>query len=265
MSVRLVAIDLDDTLLTDEIEIPPGAVEAVARARADGVHVVIATGRMFPAAQPFAKQLGLDTPLITYNGAMVKTIEDELLFHHPVPQELALEVLDFAEANDWAVQCYFNDRLYVPEITSGVIYYTELAGVPAQSTERMRELVTESAPTKMLGIGSPEQTTQRARSLQARFGEQLAVTISKPSYVEVLRPGVSKASALAEVATRLGVEQSETLAIGDSFNDLEMLQWAGIGVAMGNGHPDIRQLADYVVSSNNEEGVAEAIERFVLS
>lgn len=265
MSIRLVAIDLDDTLLTDELEIPPGAVRAIEKARAAGVHVVIATGRMFPSARPFAEQLGLQTPLITYNGAMVKTAAEELLFHRPVPQDLALEVLDFAEDRQWPVQCYFHDRLYVPAITAGVIYYTELSGVPAQSTNHMRELVSESGPTKMLAIGSPEQTTERARALADFFGERLEVTISKPSFVEMMRPGISKGSALADVAALLGVAQDETMAIGDSFNDLHMLQWAGVGVAMGNGHPHIREIADHVVASNMDEGVAEAIERFVLA
>lgn len=265
MPIRLVAIDLDDTLLTNELVIPPGAIRAIGRAQEAGVHVVIATGRMFPAARPFAEQLGLETPLITYNGAMVKTAAGELIRHSPVPRDLALEVLDYAADNGWAVQCYFNDRLYVPAIDAGVIYYTELAGVPAQSTGRMRELVEEYEPTKMLGIGSPEQTLERRRGLRERFGARLAVTISKPSFVEMLQPGVSKAAALEEVAQRLGVAREETLAIGDSFNDLEMLQWAGVGVAVGNGHPDILHLADEVVASNDEEGVAEAIDRFVLA
>lgn len=265
MSIRLVAIDLDDTLLTDDLVIPPGAIRAIERARAAGVYVVIATGRMFPAAKPFADQLELDTPLITYNGAMVRTASGELLRHDPVPRELALELLDFADAKGWPVQCYFNDRLYVPKITAGVIYYTELAGVPAQSTAKMRELIEADEPTKMLAIGSPSETTERAQRLKERFGGSLAVTISKPMYVEMLRPGVSKATALAQVAEHLGVAQEQTVAIGDSFNDLEMLQWAGVGVAMGNGHEVIREKADYVVASNMDEGVAEAFERFVLS
>lgn len=256
---------MDDTLLTDDLEVPPGAVRAIAAAQTAGVHVVIATGRMFASAQPFAQQLGLKHPLITYNGAMIKTPAGELLSHRPLPRGLALEVFDFAQAADWSLHCYINDRLYVPAITSAVIYYTEIAGVPAQTVKDMRALIEESEPTKMLAVGSPEATVERSRQLTEHFGERLMVTISKPSFVEMLQPGISKATALAQVARQLGVAQQEVLAIGDSFNDADMLQWAGVGVAMGNGHPDVQQMADHVVGSNMEEGVAEAIERFVLA
>lgn len=267
MSIRLIAVDLDDTLLTDDLEIAPGAARAIAAAQAKGVHVVIATGRMFPSAQPIAQQLNLKGPQIVYNGAMVKTTAGELLWHRPLPRDLALELLDFAAENDWTVHCcYLNDRLYVPAITAAIIYYTEIAGVPAQSVSDMRGLVAKSdGPTKLLAIGSPEATTERAERLTEHFGDRLMVTISKPSFVEMLQPGVSKATALAQVAQQFDVAQDEVLAIGDSFNDLDMLQWAGIGVAVGNGHPEVQKHADHVVESNNNDGVAEAIERFVLA
>lgn len=264
LSIRLVAIDMDDTLLTDELEIAPGTAQAIAKAQAAGVDVVLATGRMFASAQPYARQLGLKGPHIVYNGALVKMTDGQEVLHRPIHRDLALDVLDFALADGWIFQCYVDDRLYVPEITSEVIYYTEVAGVPAQKVDGMREFVARSEPTKMLAIGSPKETEERAERLRHHFGERLSVTISKPYFVEVLQAGVTKASALAEVARRLGIAREEVLAIGDSFNDAEMLQWAGVGVAMGNAHPDVQQLADYVVASNMEEGVAEAFARFVF-
>lgn len=264
MSIRLVAIDLDDTLLTDDLVITPRTQRAIATALAAGVHIVPATGRMFPAARKYAVQLGLTGPLITYNGGMIKSAAGETWWHKPLPQPLALELLDFALADGWPVQCYCDDRLYVHEINEEVRFYTEIAGVPAQRTADMRSLIGEVAPTKMLGIGPPKQIRRRAEKLRSHFGSRVAVTISKPQYVEMLRPDISKAAALAEVTRRLHVAQNEVLAIGDSFNDLEMLAWAGVGVAVENGHPDVKAVADHVVASNTEDGVAEALERFVL-
>ncbi|MBO8142333.1 MAG: HAD family phosphatase [Firmicutes bacterium] len=265
MAIRLVAVDLDDTLLNEDLAISPRSRRAIARAQKAGIAVVLATGRMFPSARPYALSLGLTGPLITYNGAMIKTAAGNLWWHRPVPRDVALEVLDWAQSAGGAVQCYLDDRLCVPRITEEVRYYTEIAGIPAQAVGDMRRLLSEGEPTKMLSVGSPEAVRAWEADLKARFGPRLAVTISKPRFVEMLRPGVSKASALAEVARRLGVDRGDVLAIGDSFNDLEMLDWAGVGVAMGNAPPEVQAAADHVVRSNVEEGVAEAIERFVLN
>ena len=263
--IRLVAIDLDDTLLTDDLTIPPGAKEAIRRATSRGVTVVLATGRMFPAARPFARELNLDSPLITYNGALIRTAGGDTWWHKPVPRDSALAVLDYAEADGWDVQCYCDDRLYVARIDDDVRYYLDIANVPAQACADMRALLKERETTKLLGIGDPEETARRAEALSKAFAGRLTVTISKPRFVEMLDAGVSKAAALAEVARRLGVPREQVLAIGDSFNDLDMIRWAGVGVAMGNAAPEIQALADYTVASNEDEGVAEALARFVLA
>jgi len=263
--IRLVAIDLDDTLLRDDLTIAPGAKEAIRKAQQKGVTVVLATGRMFPAALPFAQELGLTGPLITYNGALIRTAAGETWWHRPVPRELALEILDFGAAAGWTVQCYCDDRLYVRQINDDVKYYLEIARVPVQECPDMRALLSERLSTKLLSIGSPEEIVRRAESLRQAFAGRLTITISKPRFVEMLAAGVSKAAALAEVARRLHVPREQVMAIGDSFNDLDMIQWAGVGVAMGNAPDAVKELADCVVGTNMEEGVAEAFERFVFA
>lgn len=263
--IRLVALDVDDTLLTDDLTISPRVRQAIHEAMARGVTVILATGRMFPAARPYAKELGLTGPLITYNGALIRTEDGDTWWHRPVPRPLALEVLDRAEAEGWDVQCYCDDRLFVPRIDEGVRYYLDIANVPAQTCSDMRALLQERETTKLLAIGEPEETARRAEALTEAFAGRLTITISKPRFVEMLDASVSKAAALAEVARRLSVPRDQVLAIGDSFNDLEMIRWAGVGVAMGNAHPEVRARADFVVATNMEEGVAEALERFVLS
>lgn len=262
--IRLVAIDLDDTLLTDDLEIAPATRKAIARAMEEGVAVVLATGRMFPATLPIARELNITGPLVTYNGALIRTAGGETWWHRPVPRELALEVLDYAEADGWAVQGYYEDQLYVPRIDYGVREYTGIANVVPQVCEDMRAFFSERESTKLLGIGEPDDIARRAKELAEKFAGRLTITISKPQYVEMLHAGVSKATALAEVARRLGVAREQVLAIGDSFNDLDMIRWAGIGVAMGNAAPEVQAQADHVVGTNEEDGVAEAFERFVF-
>lgn len=262
--IRLVAIDIDDTLLLDDLTIAPGARQAIQRAMQEGVTVVLATGRMFPAALPFARELGLTGPLITYNGALIRTVGGETWWHRPVPQELALEVLEFGAAGGWTVQCYCDDLLYVRQVNDDVKYYLEIAHVPVQECADMRALLSERPSTKLLSIGSPEEIVRRAAALEKAFAGRLTITISKPRFVEMLAPHVSKASALAEVARRLDVPREQVMAVGDSFNDLDMIEWAGVGVAMGNAAPAVKERADYVVGTNMDEGLAEAFERFVL-
>lgn len=262
--IRLVAIDIDDTLLTDDLQIAPGTRKIIARAMDEGVFVTLATGRMFPSTRPIARELGMDGPLITYNGALIRTTDGDTWWHKPVPRSLALEVLEYAEADGWTVQCYLDDKLYVTRIDEGVRHYTDIANVPAQAVKDMRALLTERDSTKLLGIGDADETVRRVRELEQKFAGRLTITTSKPEYVEMLDAGVSKATALAEVARRLGIEREQIMAVGDSFNDLDMLRWAGVGVAMGNAAPEIQAMADHVVGSNEDDGVVEAFERFVF-
>lgn len=263
--IRLAAIDVDDTLLTDDLTIAPETKKAVRRAVREGVAVVLATGRMFPAALPIAQELGLTGPLVTYNGALIRTVSGETWWHRPVPRELALEVLDFAAADGWTVQCYCDDELYVVRVDDDVRYYVSIANVPVKEWPDMRTLLSERLSTKLLSIGEPDEIRRRAEALEKAFAGRLTITISKPRFVEMLDAQVSKASALAEVARRLGIAREEVLAIGDSFNDLEMIRWAGVGVAMGNASPQVQKAADYVVGTNGDGGVVEALERFVFA
>ena len=154
-----------------------------------------------------------------------------------MPRDLALAVLDYAEAEGWDVQCYCDDRLYVARIDDDVRYYLDIANVPAQASADMRALLKERETTKLWGSETPRKRRAGAEALSEAFAGRLTVTISKPRFVEMLDAGVSKAAALAEVARRLGVPREQVLAIGDSFNDLDMIRWAGVGVAMGNASP----------------------------
>lgn len=263
--IHLVAIDLDDTLLTDDLTISDGARQVISEAMDAGVIVTLATGRMFPSARPYARELGVNGPLVTYNGALIRTVDGDTWWHKPVPRSLALELFDYAEAGGWRVQCYFDDRLYVQRIDDDVRYYTDISNVPAQTVSDMRAMLERNDSTKILGVGDAEVIRERAAELADKFAGRLSIAISKPRFVEVLHPEVSKGTAIAEVARRFGIEREQVLAIGDSFNDLDMIRWAGVGVAMGNAAPEIQALADHVVMSNMEEGVVEAFERFVLA
>lgn len=264
--IDLLAIDLDDTLLTDDLTIPAACVDAVRRAQAYGVRVVLATGRMFRSALPYARQLALSDPLICYNGALIASPEGEALHHEPVPAAPLAELIDIAGEHDLCLNLYVDDRLYVKELTPQVAYYTSIAGVEAHPVGDLHRFLAgrSAGSTKALVVDEATGVDQWLPQLTERFAGRLAIARSKPRYIEVMAPGVDKGRALASVAKTLSVLAERVMAIGDSFNDLGMLAFAGWPVAMGNAPLAVRERARAVTGTNDAAGVAQAIEEWIL-
>lgn len=264
MPVKLIAVDMDDTLLDNSIQVSPRTRKVLQQAAAQGVKVTIATGRMYCSALPFAEQLGLDVPLITYNGAMIKsTLSGEILLHHPVDCRLAGEVLAFFKEHGWYIQSYVDDILYVNEKDEHALYYERLTGVKSVAIGDKLYTMHQS-PTKLLAMVKKEQMQEISRLVQENFGDRLTVTNSKPTYLEMVNPKANKGAALAYLAEKLDIKQEEVMAIGDSNNDLDMLRYAGWGVAMGNAADKVKAAARFVTARNDEDGVAEAVIKYVL-
>ncbi|MBM7868245.1 Cof-type HAD-IIB family hydrolase [Heliobacterium gestii] len=265
-TIQLVAIDVDDTLLTPELHVSLPVQQAIAQARRQGVAVTLSTGRMFRAAHPFARLLDLDLPLIVYQGAMIKDgATGEILLHRPVDQELALEVLDFLRGEGLHVNLYMDDHLHVERIGPEVLDYMDMARVPATLVRDQRRLLEQACPTKILAIGDPERMAALVEPCRRRWGDRLYVTRSKPYYLEFMNRQSGKGTALAFLAERLGISRESVVAIGDSYNDLDMLAYAGVGVAMGNAPDEVKAHADWVAPSNDADGVAAALRRWVLT
>lgn len=263
MNIRLVALDLDDTLLDEQQQLSERTISALGRAMNAGVAVTIATGRMYCSTVPFARQLGIALPLITYNGALIRQMSSEqTLFHRPIELSLAVELADLFRQRGWYLQKYVGDRLYVLEMNEDARYYAEYAKVEAIPQGEDFYRLTE-APTKMLSMGSAAELATIAAEVNRRYAGRLFVAASKQRYLELVDVQVNKGRALEFLAGSLGIRRQEVMAIGDSMNDIEMLQYAGVGVAMGNANPTVKAAADFVTCSNAEDGVAVAIERFL--
>lgn len=265
MPYRLVAIDLDDTLLNNDLQISPRVQAAIQRTIEQGVQVTLATGRMFRSAYPFAQQMGLNIPLITYQGALVKNSQSgEVLYHTPLPRIYVRPVLELINTYGYHVQAYVDDELVMEKYTAEAQAYVDQSRVPVKLVPDLLSFLSQE-PTKILVINFDEpKLNAMAEDLNHRFGEHLYITKSKPYYLEVLHPEATKGKALQALASRLGIRQEEVIAIGDSFNDIDMIQYAGLGVVMGNAREEIKQYADYITVSNEDDGVAEVLEKFVL-
>ncbi|HWR42476.1 Cof-type HAD-IIB family hydrolase [Sporomusa sp.] len=264
MTIKLIALDLDDTLLDSKLAVSPRACKAIRQAVARGVTVTIATGRMHASALPYARQLELDVPLITYNGALIKSsLSGETLLDRPISKELARQALELCRDRGWYIQSYVDDKLYVAELNDYAKYYSELSGVPAIALGD-RLYTAEERPSKMLTMATEEGIALIYDTFKAAFGDKLNLAISKPTFMEITDPMANKGYALAFLADKLGIKQEEIMALGDSGNDLDMVKYAGWGVAMGNASPAVKAAARLETLSNDADGVAEAIEKYVL-
>ncbi len=264
MGIKLIACDVDGTLLGRDLVLSVATRDAVGEASRRGVKFCIATGRMYRSALPFARALGLSTPMIAYNGALMKdTATGEVYSENPLDLGLAREIMGLCRDNSWYMQKYVDDNLYVKEINDFARAYSAQTGVEVlEEGSSFFDLTV--APYKMLLIAAPIDAAVIREELAMYFGDRLSITSSNPRFVELVQPGVNKGRALAELVRKFSLEREEVMAIGDAHNDLEMIAYAGTGVAMGNAPPDVQATADFVSASTEEDGVALALRKFVL-
>jgi hypothetical protein len=261
---KLIAIDVDDTLLTDDLIVTDGTREAMEAAIAAGVTVTLATGRMFASAQKIARQIKLNVPIITYQGALVKTLLDgQVLYERNVPTDAALELRDYCAEHGLHLQLYVDDELYGTEDNDKIKAYSRLSNIPYRIEPDFGKLITKPL-NKMLVIDEPDRLDAIALELAPLLGDRVHITKSKAHYLEFMHKEGTKGHALEFMARHLGCTMDQTIAMGDAWNDREMILAAGLGVAMGNSIEALKEIADYVTFTNNEEGVRHVIEKFVL-
>ncbi len=265
MTYRLLVTDLDGTLVTSSREITPRTLAAVRAAQQEGVRVCLATGRMWSSAEPYARRLGADAPAILYNGGLVYDFATEaVLYRLPLGYESARAVLEMLrEFPSVLPHLYINDRVYAAGPSELTEQYRRRNGL---EVELVGDLVAflRLEPMKILIIGTPDDLLTVLAQIRARALPVHAV-FSEPTFLEILPQGSSKGTALEFLAPRLGIPLAEVIAVGDNLNDLEMIQTAGLGVAMGNAPAEVKSQADYVTATNDNEGLAVVIERFILA
>ena len=261
--VKLIAIDLDETLLRTDLTISKRAKSAIFSACRKGISVTLATGRMFAAALPFAQELKLNLPLITYQGALVKYADGRLVYHKPLSQQIARELVGFILPYGYHLNVYMNDELYMDKDSPEGRRYITTSKVPVHLEENLVDNITVD-PSKLLIIAEEERLDALASDVRNAFGDIVNITKSSRYFLEIGHPEATKGLALSSLADSLGISADEVMAIGDSWNDLDMIAYAGFSVAMENAVPEIKKIARYVTRKNDDDGVAEAIERWAL-
>jgi Cof subfamily protein (haloacid dehalogenase superfamily) len=284
---RLIALDLDGTLLDDQGEISSSDAEALRSFAQSGGLVVLASGRMTDNILPFFDQLGLDGPSIGYNGALAREARPEgglrprarasggqVILERGLPARYADELIDYTRREGFHLNYYSEERLYARD-DAGLRRFADLYSrqtgavfhfLPDLERFRGREptkLIVITDPTDP-GRPDPRHRDELHQVWQARWGSEVTIMRTNPEYLEFYHREASKGAALAAVAAHYGVERSLTLAFGDNYNDAPMLEWAGCGVAVANAREEVKAAADWVSPlTNNESAVAEAMARLV--
>lgn len=260
MKYKMVVIDIDGTLLNSDYTISPRNMAAINKARDKGVLVTLATGRNFSATLPYAQELGLDVPVITYNGAFVRYTEaEDIVLHRKLSYPMACRVIEIAQAHNLRISLYLDDRLFTYEGEEGY------PGTIQQDIEIIDDLdkYLRREPTRILVMGEKEDLDLFSKEISQEKEIPYMVPFLNGN-LEVLHPDVSKMMAVKEMAKFAGIKREEIIAIGDNNNDIEMIQYAGLGVAMGNSPDSVKLVADLVTATNMEDGVAEVIEEYIL-
>jgi Cof subfamily protein (haloacid dehalogenase superfamily) len=269
--IRLVALDLDGTLVDDALEIRPRTLAAVSGAVARGVKVSIVTGRMTTSAIRFARQLGLVDPVVGYQGAIIRAMAPAddgrlgaLLQHRPLPAAAAREAIEYSRSIGLSPHVNHLERFIIQSDDPGADDYSKFLGGRAVFTDDLVGWV-QRPVSKVISVAETAVADGVLDAARERFAGRAEVTISHPRFLEFLRPGVSKGVAVAWLARRAGVPLSAVLAIGDQFNDLEMIVCVGHGAAMPHAPAPVLAAARYVAAPLSDEGAAELIERLVLA
>lgn len=273
MNIRLLALDLDGTIVGQNNQISERVRKAIQTAQAKGIQVAIATGRMYTSARKYHLNIASELPLIAYNGALIQdTFTEKILYHLPVPSAIALALINELELPQWRtklnIHLYINEQLYVRQINEQTKRYAERSNVTVTAVEDLSKFLDDNAnPTKILALGKNRKViNQLINSLQVRFTpEQLYLTQSTPIFLEATHQEANKGTGVRYLAEQiLGLKAEQVMTIGDNFNDVSMLSYAGLSVAMGNAPDAVKEVAQWVAPRIELDGVAVAIEKFLL-
>ncbi len=244
--VEVLACDLDRTLIAKDGMLPPRTEAAIRAARAAGIRVVIATGRMFVSVRPYVLQAGIDDPVVCYQGAVVAEPQSgRWLRHEPIPVALAKEAIEAIVGEGFHCNVYVDDELFVGKVTPEARAYADFQGLVIHEVGDLAAWL-EKPATKVVSVGEPELLDGLEARLKERFAGRLYISKSLPFFLEIASPKVTKGSGLQFLADHIGFSPERTVAFGDGENDIELLEWAGFGIAVANAHERLIGIADYV-------------------
>ncbi len=267
MAYKMLVLDLDDTLLNDEYCISERNKKCLIEAQQKGIYVVLASGRPTSAMMRYSIELELanfGSYMISYNGAIITDLKNnKTIFEQSLTKEEIHDLHDFSINNNLHIITYKDDQIISESESEYINIEQKITGMPILKVPCFKSEIVSSA-VKCILLQEPIYLKDKAFILKAQK-KHLSVAISKPFFLEVMPKGIDKAASLHRLAGLLNIKQSEIIAIGNAENDLSMIEYAGLGIWVDNVTPDIRDKANAIVASNNNDGVAQAVEQYIFN
>lgn len=267
MPYKMLVLDMDDTLLTDDHKISNLNKELILKIQKLGIHVVLASGRPTSAMITYAKELELDlnnSYMISFNGAIISNVKTGgIFFKQTLSQQQVHDLYDFSVKNKTHIITYLNDEIVSETDSEYIDIEKKITGLPHNKVTSFLDAIKSDA-VKCILLEEPTYLKEVEKILHVEM-PHLSITMSKPFFLEVAQQGIDKGASLELLAKKLNILQSEIIAVGNAGNDLTMIEYAGLGVWVDNVTPDIRDKADVIVASNNNDGVAEVIQKYILN
>ena len=260
---KLIAIDMDGTLLTSDKKILRETKEDLQYAHNKGVTVCICTGRGYPAARKYVDELELEMPLILYNGCRIRYSQNpEVLYNQVIEFDVAKKVYELITKYNGTCCFWREDKLYFNKNDEYALYYEQITSIKPTIIEQISDDLLTNI-NKFIWCGEFDWLEKVRKEILIEI-EGINYFKSQPRFLEIVPPSVDKGQSLNELCKLLGIAQDEVIAIGDEENDLSMIKYAGMGVAMSNAKDIVKENANYITLSNDENGVGEVVRKFIV-
>ena len=266
---KLLVLDIDGTLTNSKKVITPSTLKALLELQEAGIKVVLASGRPTPGVRPLAQQLQLDkygSFILSYNGAKITNCKtNEIIYQNTIPKHYINKLYQAALKHNVGIITYEKDSVIAgTPIDSYMELEARINQIPIKLVENFTEYVTFDV-NKCLMIGEGDHLATVEKEMQAEFGEELSIYRSEPFFLEIMPSQIDKAYSLSKLLDHLAILPEEMICCGDGFNDISMIRYAGLGVAMANAQEKVREIADYITLSNDEDGLVHVIDKFILA
>lgn len=269
MDYKLIVLDIDGTLTNSKKEITPRTKEALIKIQEQGVYVAIASGRPTPGTKKVAQELELErfgNYVLSFNGGRVINCKTgEVVLDKTIPAEMAWELCDVARENGVGIMTYDSECALAG--TDTIDKYMELEArinsIELKQVGHFKNYV-DFPVNKCLMTGEPDHLVELEKKLKEKYAGKLNIFRSEPFFLELMPKGIDKAAVLKNFLPFLGIARDEVICCGDGYNDKTMIEFAGLGVAMANAREEVKEVADYITSSNDEDGIAKVVEKYIL-
>ncbi|QAA34595.1 Cof-type HAD-IIB family hydrolase [Clostridium manihotivorum] len=277
MSYKLVCIDMDGTLLNNKKKISSYNKEMLQKAHDKGVHIVITTGRIFNNALHYSNLLGVKSPVIATNGAIIREKDKGVvIYKNALSTETCLRLLELSQKSGVKMHFYTTDRIFASSRLHGVALKLFMSlPLPKDLRLKIRYVGKKEEWEEVFNhhkdefvkciVFSPSRSTLKNFRKELAAFDDISITSSGSNNVEILNKDVSKGKAVEVLANYYGISRDEIMCIGDNENDIPMIKYAGLGVAVSNGIKELKDVADYITDTNDRDGVGKAIEKFIIS